>query len=53
MPLGFKAIFVLSIISFGSSALMLWLWQTTGAVWAQLGPRTFTGSSAAMFYVAF
>ncbi len=42
MPLGFKAMFALSVVSVGSTVLMLWLWHETGAIWAQLGPRTFT-----------
>ncbi|MFZ3233731.1 MAG: hypothetical protein WA194_09740 [Patescibacteria group bacterium] len=42
MPLGFKAMVLLAIVSVGSSVLMLWLWYATGSAWAQFGPRTFT-----------
>lgn len=52
MPLGFKAIFALSLLSFGSVAFMYWMWMTRGVIWAQFGPHSLTGVSAASVYAA-
>ena len=52
MPLGFKAIFVLSLTSLAGVVMTYWLWRTKGVIWAQFGPNVLTGTSAALTYAA-
>ncbi|MFB0964861.1 MAG: hypothetical protein QMC36_04140 [Patescibacteria group bacterium] len=42
----------MSLLSVGSVAFMLWLWYVKGTIWAQFGPNTLIGNSAALAYLA-